>query len=300
MSSPSPAPTELHPLAVRLQQLRLARHPLGLTPVAARRLSSAISGGENLAGAFRSAEPRLAAVLEVAKPGDPLRAISDLVLGIGSAAAQRRTLQGAAAYPCALALCLAIAAVMIYGVAGPALSTLAALNRVVPVVSGGTGVVMAIAALVVLAATVYARVPSPLLMRADALIGRALALETAAALHGQGASLDVAFRAAAAWGPRGVKRGAEAMAQALVRGGSTAAARTFLSPEWSAIIMSAASRGIAAPVLTALARQARLECDRTIPVAVGRVHVASLLIAGAALLAIGVSFYGSYITVVVG
>lgn len=303
MQIPTEAAKGIGQAVSRLRQLRLARHPMGLRARAAQRFAEEVRSSGDVAKAIRNVggDVRVASIIEQAKPSDGLRLMSDLLPVMGEVAAQQRLLQSAALYPLAMLACLTLVSLTIYNHAVPAIVNLAESNemlRLTAKVGGATSVSICMMLLLLLTITVYSQVQLPLLSGGRRMLGRVLVLETLARLHEQGVSLPSALRAASSWVKGPSHRAAHALAETLESGQASVSADPLLDSAGTALLISAAQRGIVAPVLSAMVQQARLASQRQLPEEVSRIHVISLLVAGLGLAVVGISFFQTYMAAV--
>lgn len=259
----------------------------GLPAPAADELVRALERGASpseLAG-VAGLDRRIAATL-TGVPISDLPAVLGALTGIlAEVDTGARRVRAAASYPLALALAVIVAGSITGGVSVPALSRVAS----APILPG-VAFVLPATLLVILALSVWTRLPLPFLSEGWRLLDGLAFVASLGALTRVGVPLPAALRASAAWGGRA---GALALAYAL-ESGSAPGRAGLVDPFEAAALVAAARAGTLEPTLDALTDQRRIEVARRLPEAVARVHVTSLILAGLAVLAVGVSLFSAY------
>ena len=201
-----------------------------------------------------------------------------------------RRLRAAGTYPLVLAAAVLMVSGVIAGVMAPVLLSLSISSDSPSQLLGTT--VLCAGLLGLLAAAVHGRVRLPLL-DGWSMMHRTAFLESLAQLTAAGAPLPAALRASAVWCLPGQGRDAQALAQAL-DAGSSSSGGTLLAPLEAAMLVGGAQTGTAALAAEALAAQDRVRLTRRLPTAILRIHTTAMLIAGLAVLAVGVAFFSVY------
>lgn len=199
-------------------------------------------------------------------------------------------LRAAGTYPLVLAAAVLMASGTIAGVMIPALSGLSS-QRFSPALLLGTTVLCA-AMLGLLAAAVHGRVRLPVL-NGWPMVHRSAFLESLAQLTAAGATLPAALRASAVWCLPRQHQDAVALAQAL-EAAAAGSGGELLAPLETAMLVGGAQSGTAAMAAEALAAQDRVRLTRSLPDAILRIHTTALLIAGGAVLAVGIALFSVY------
>ena len=273
----------------------------GLPASAADELVRALSEGADLgevAGPI-GLDGRLAASVTRSGVADAPAVLSRLMDTLSSIESGSRILRSAGLYPLVLAGSVLLAGVVAGGVGVPAL-------RAIPGQTAGVGVGLAVAVgvatglLVLLSMAVLARVRLPLLSAGWTTSEGYAVADCLAVLTGAGAPLPEALRASAAWARGPERAAAEAFARDLEAGRAPVAAGPLFDPFESGLLAAAAENGTVVDTASALAEHRRIRMDRTLPLAVLRIQVTALAVAGLALLAVASAFYWEYSRVFAG
>lgn len=289
----------LEQLVARMPLLAEGEHPLGLKAKRAAEFSARVQATGDVAAALRDAEadPLVGEVLAQAKPPDAVAVVLRLLAPVGEVATLRRMLRSAAGYPVALIVSFAVAAWAVFALSIPALTTLGADRTELRV----TELAVVVACLAMLGAVAWVtarghRIPG--FRAGHRALDRALALEVAAALVEHQVQLAQALMAGSVAASGAMRLGAQDLARAFVAG-SRAPESPLLDGEAAGILMASAARGVAGPVLRALADQALLDARLRLPADVRRVQGFSLVCAGVALLALAAGWYQTYLHAVI-
>lgn len=274
--------------------VRMNRNGLrsGLDDARAAGLIQALAAGAsvNAAGEQAGLDERLIQALQRASVADVPAALAGQIRIVAALSTNAQRLRAAGTYPLVLAAAVLMASGVIAGVMTPALHNLAD-NAVSSTPLLGVTALCAVL-LALLAAAVHGRVRLPML-DGWSMVHRAAFLESLAQLTAAGAPLPAALRASAVWCLAGQRTDAEALAQAL-DAGSRSSGGTLLAPLEATMLVGGAQTGTAALAAAALAAQDRVRLSRSLPDAVLRIHTTALLIAGGAVLAVGIAFFSVY------
>ena len=285
--------------------LARADHPLAMKKARAAEFIRAVSATGDVPKALEQAggSRQLAEVLVRARPSDPTQVLLRLLPILSETAVLARSMKAAATYPLALVASFAVAAWAIFTISMPALAMLTWMRSREPspsalielaICAGCCGLLLVIAALT----SRGGRIPG--LTVGIRVLDRARVLETAAALVEGQVLLPIAISAAAQWAGPPIRAAGDAVARGLDTGTTPVGAGALLDPEGAAILCASAQRGVAGPVLRALAEQALIEARCRIPREIRRVQAATLVLAGFALLALAVGWYHTYLHSAIG
>jgi len=264
----------------------------GLDEDQAAALITALGSGTPLAAAAAQAglDTRLTQAVQRSTVADVPAALSGQVQIAAALTTNTQRLRAAGTYPLVLAAAVLMASGMIAGVMTPALADMSS-DVISPApLLGATALSAGLLGL--LAAAVHGRLPLPLL-NGWSLVHRGAFLESLAQLTAAGAPLPAALRASAVWCLPSQQRDAEGLAQAL-EAGTASSGGTLLAELEAAMLVGGAQTGTTALAAEALAAQDRIQRSRTLPSAILRIHTAALLIAGVAVLAVGIAFFSVY------
>lgn len=281
----------------RLQALRPAAHPLGLSAAEAEDAERQARSGGALAASLRAA-PRGAVVerlLAAARPADPVAAVHGMVEVLGDAEVHERRLGAAAGYPAAVATAVAFAGVTVWGLALPATRHLVALPG-----AGAPGggawpwllLLLTVAALASLSLALLGRVRLPFTRRALGALDGLRAWDAALSLHRAGAPLEAAVRASAEWLAGEARERRLRLAAALAAGGAWSEAGPESLQE--RLVAAGAQAGVGAAVLEALVAQARAELRGLVPTAAQRAQWAALGLGALAVLGVAAALFHEY------
>lgn len=288
-------------LAARLRSLNQGAHPLGLSEAAAQTFVREASTGD-LTGALRRAsrQSRVPDAIDVAKPANAVAVLHDLLPALSRAESRRRQLSAASAYPLALSVVVTLMALVVFAIAGPALSLLAVGTGTRAGVSlAWVAVVASVLMLVLLSGASRGLIPLPYLNRAGALVDRALLLEIAAVFARHGVALDLAFRAAAEL-VRPPMRAAAARLSTELQAGRMPTGDGGIDAFRAGLLAAAIGRGAGTAALGAIAAESDLEAERWIPHHAARLQIVALLCAGLAVATLAITYYGQYVGVLGG
>ena len=280
--------------------VRLHRNGLqgGLQSADAEQLVAALSQGTPLSDIAKKVglDARLTRAVLDAQVGDVPTALAGQARIAARVAANSRQLRAAGTYPLVLAMAVVVAGSVVAGVLAPALATLTFTPGVVawpPLVSA---VAVSVVLMGLLSMAVLGRLRLPLLSGGWPAVDRGAFFESLDQLVQAGAPLPAALRASRVWCAPGPGAGAEALAQAL-EAGQSASGAPLLHPVESAMLVRAAQSGTLPQATAALSQQQQVRLLRILPDAITRIHIASLLLAGIAVAAVGIGFFLVYIDV---
>jgi len=304
---------ELRGTLVRLHAGRLQG---GLSPAAADALVAALAEGRPVgeAAARAGLDPDLAGAVEDAGVQDLPAVLAGLARCTAEVEAHARQLRSAGSYPLVLAVGVLVAGLVIGPVASPALAALPGADTQ-PQVPMLAAVIVAAALLVLQSLLVLGRVRSGPLGRGWRLLESFAFVEQlrlytlagaaapravrAAAGSGSAASRSAASRSAAsrsaASRSAASRRAGLSLARALEAGRPAADLAPLLSPHETAVLIGAARSGALAETAAALAAQRRVALQRQIPQVAALIHATALVLAGLALLAVGLGFFTAYV-----
>lgn len=288
MTAPS---SGVAPLLDLIEATRLA----GFVAGRGAALGHALERGATAADAARDAgmDPRVVAALAAAPVQDAPLALRGLVACAARADGAARRLQAAALTPLLLAPSVALAGVVVLGLALPALQ---AMPDGADLIFGppAAAIGLAVAALVAMAVAVRRGAALPGLDGGWRAIEVLAALEACQSLTAAGAGLPDALRGAAALTRPPARAGLTELARALESGEDRPPGGAALHPMEVAILVATAQQGVVEAGLDALCTRRRAATSRSLPAHIARVHAASLAVGGAAVLLLGVCWIEVY------
>lgn len=293
----------LHQLRAGLQRLHANGHPAGLPPQDADAFCRALSQGTPLdQAAERTGFSReLVGIVSQAGVSEVPAVLGRLIAADGRVASCARILRSAGTYPLVLVLTVALAAGIVFSVSAPVLPVLPLDAGPTPATPLLAALVVACGLLVALSVAVRGRLPVPPFHRGWERIEGYRFLACVRILVDAGASAPKALRAAAFGGSARVERQAEALARSLESGGGGVPGEPSLLHTFEeASFLSAARAGILPEALLALSDQRDRGLDREVAWEALRIRVVACLLAGLALLVVGVAFYSTYAQAVAG
>lgn len=283
-------------LAARLRVLALSSHPLGLDGAQASSLAVDVRSGKPVHDALAAAgrAGRFTECLAAAAPPDAVAVTSRLLEPLAEAQRHRASLRSAALYPALVLVSVVLVAVMMQSVALPMLAAMAGdlEGSVSPLVA--VALVVASGLLALLAVTVALELPVFPFRAAQLGASRALLLEAAAVLVDGGVALPRALSAASVLTHVGGLRAAATAHAKALEAGAAASASLLFGATAARLFHAAASRGVAGPVLHALAQQERLAARQAASTQQLVVQLASLVLAGGAVCLLGAAWLSTY------
>lgn len=268
---------------------------VGLASSEAATLVRALGEGVSVAQAagLSGLDPRVAAVAERGAVSDLPALLGPLVGVVADHDAGARELRSAGTYPLILAASIALAAVVV-GSAVPRLAALPGEHSVELVGLLGWLAAVPAALLLALGACVLGRVRLPWLSTGWPQLEGAAFVRALDALCRTGAPLPQALRAASLLGGPRAREAAEELARSLEAGAPTDRAQPLFDPFEATLLTAAAAHGTLLDATGALAEQRVIALRRAIPDTIVRIHAAALLLAGGAVLAVGLTFFSVY------
>ena len=241
-------------------------------------------------------EPRLIVSATAEGVGDLPAVLTAQARVLSKQASRRRFLTAAGTYPLVLALSVMLASAVLTTVMEPALTSLVVTPSETLIDPMLIAILVAAALLLGLAGVVLGRYRVPGISEGWQAIDRAAFFESLTTLLLDGVDLPAAVRASAAWCSGRQRTAALTLARALEAGETTSGA-PLLFPLEATLLQGAAQAGTAHLATQALSEQQQIRLTRRLPSAVFRIHLISILIAGAAVLGLGLSFFVIYFDV---
>ncbi|MCP4872966.1 MAG: hypothetical protein GY898_30100 [Proteobacteria bacterium] len=268
----------------------------GLAPAKADTLVRLLGEGSSVAeaGAAAGLDARITNTAAGAAVEDLPSVLAELARGAAQADDAVRRLRAAATYPLWLAGTIVFAA---WAVGARALPALQHSNAALSPASGlgvGVGLGAAVLLLVALAALVWGRIRVPGLGSGWALVEGYGFVHSVAVLAAAGAPLHVAVRASAGWSRGAGRAAADGLARALEAGTPAAGGAPLLDPFEVSLLGAAAASGAGAETAAAIAEHRRIALARVVPDTVVRIQAVAVLLAGGAVLLVGLTFLGAY------
>jgi hypothetical protein len=297
----NPAALRLRALGGHLEAFGLVGHPLGIRRERGDNLAEAIMAGTpaHLALEDAGAPTRVVRFVQKARPPDVASALEVLSAALGRSDARRRALADRALYPLALAGLSVLVAALVFFQVRPAMEFLASAERALPVDLPlwpfAAAFAVSLGALAYLGVVLGLDRPMFPFTKVRRAHECATLLAAAASVAAQKVDLPTSLRAAAELVSSGaVKDSAEGLARSLDEGQPSWHGTLILGEVGAAIFAEAATQGVGAESLQALADYHEAAADAGLPMQVLKAEFAGLLFAGLAIAAAGACFIVTY------